>query len=325
MSYRKLFMTLTVLMILSVITSAQTGRWEKEISGKNWSLWLDKAATFYYDDIYLPPVNVSALPVNPPTCGWDKLHNNSSLKTVSVPGTVEEHYWGEIGGAVQDTNGNYIGVSWWSKKFPLDASLKGKRITMAFQSVNMRAEVFVNGKFVGYDVIGNTPFEVNVTDAVVFGQDNQLDVRITDPVGNFTWDDNILMRWGKNLIPAVHGFGGITGSVIVRATDAVSVSDIYVQNQPDPKKVNIIITLDNYTGSVQNGELAVTIHEKGNPNAIVWNKTVPAAVTGSSKIITVPATVSQAKLWEITVNKDIRSTNLYEAAVKFTSSDKKIS
>ena len=37
------------------------------------------------------------------------LNNNSSLKTVAVPGTVEEHYWGEIGGAVQDTNGNYIG------------------------------------------------------------------------------------------------------------------------------------------------------------------------------------------------------------------------
>ena len=188
----------------------------------------------------------------------------------------------------------------------------------------MRAEVFVNGKLVGYDVIGNTPFEVNATDAVLFGQDNQLDVRITDAVGNFTWDDNILMRWGKNLIPAVHGFGGITGSVIVRATDAVSVSDIYVQNQPDPKKVNIIVTLDNYTGSAQNGELAVAIHEKGNPKSVVWSKTVPAAVTGPSKVITVPATVPQAKLWEITVNKDIRSTNLYEAAVKFTSSDKKI-
>ena len=324
MHYRKILPLLTILMMLSAITSAQTGRWEKEISGKNWSLWLDKAATFYYDDIYLPPVNISALPVNPPTCGWDKLHNNSSLKTVAVPGTVEEHYWGEIGGAVQDTNGNYIGVSWWSKKFPLDASLKGKRITLAFQSVNMRAEVFVNGKLVGYDVIGNTPFEVNATDAVLFGQDNQLDVRITDPVGNFSWDDNILMRWGKNLIPAVHGFGGITGSVIVRATDAVSISDIYVQNQPDPKKVNIIVTLDNYTGSAQNGELAVAIHEKGNPKSVVWSKTVPAAVTGSSKVITVPATVPQAKFWEITVNKDVRSTNLYEAAVKFTSSDKKI-
>ncbi len=132
------------------------------------------------------------------------------------------------------------------------------------------------------------------------------------------------MRWGKNLIPAVHGFGGITGSVIVRATDAISVSDIYVQNQPDPKKINVIVTLNNYTGTAQNGTLAVNIHEKGNPDAIVWSKSVPAAITGSSNIITVPATVPKAKLWEITTNKEIRSTNLYEAAVKFTTSDNKI-
>lgn len=324
MKYRKVLPLLITLIFLSGLVQAQTGRWEKELSGKSWSLWLDKAALWYNDDVYFPPVNVALLPVNPPTCGWDKLHNNNSITTVSVPGTVEEHYWGEIGGAVQDTNGNYVGVSWWSKKFRLDESLKGKRITIAFQSVNLRAEVFVNNKLVGYDVIGNTPFEVDATDAIIFGQDNQLDIRITDPVGNFEWDDNILMRWGKNLIPAVHGFGGITGSIILRATDNVSVSDIYVQNQPDPKNVNIIVTLDNYSGRTQKGELSVSIYERDNPKNVVWNKTIPAVVPESSKTFTLSATVSQAKLWELTINKDIRSTNLYEAAVKFTSHDKKI-
>ena len=324
MNSKKLFFFTIIVLLSYSALSAQTGRWEKELSDKNWSLWLDKAALWYNDDIFLPPVDLAKLPVNPPTCGWDKLRNNTSSAIVSVPGTVEEHYWGDIGGAVQDTNGNYVGVSWWSKKFHLDENLKGKRITLAFQSVNLRAEVFVNGKLVGYDVIGNTPFEVNATDAVVFGQDNQLDIRITDPVGNFAWDDNILMRWGKNLVPAVHGFGGITGSVILRATDAVAISDIYVQNQPDPKKINIIVTLDNYTGKPQNGKLAVSIHEKGNPNVVVWTKNIPSSIPGTSVIIEVPAHVPKAKLWELTINKDIRSTNLYEAAVKFTSADNRI-
>jgi beta-galactosidase len=324
MNFRKIMQLISFLILLSDMSSAQIGRWEKELSDKNWTLWLDHAAIWYNDEVYLPPVNVAILPVNLPTCGWDKLHINNSLETVSVPGTVEEHYWGAIGGAVQDTNGNYVGVSWWSKKFHLDESLKGKGITLFFQSVNLRAEVFVNGKLVGYDVIGNTPFEVNATDAVVFGQDNQLDVRITDPVGNFEWNDNILMRWGKNLVPAVHGFGGITGSVILRATDAVRVSDIYVQNQPDPKKINIIITLDNYSGIAQNGELAVSIHEKGNPNVVVWHKTVPAALSASSKILTISATIPQAKLWELSENKATKEANLYEAAVMFRSDNKKI-
>lgn len=324
MKYKKSLPFLIVLILLFLSSYAQQGRWEKDLSDKNWSLWLDHAAIWNNDDIYLPPVNVSLLPVNPPTCGWEKLHHNNSLTTVSVPGTVEEYYWGFIGGAVQDTSGNYIGVSWWSKKFRLDENLKGKRISIFFESVNLRAEVFVNGKLVGYDVIGNTPFEVNATDAVVFGQDNRLDIRITDPVGNFSWDDNILMRWGKNLIPAVHGFGGITGRVVLRATDAVRVSDIYVQNQPDPKKINVIVTLDNYSGSTTNGKLAVSIYEKGNPAAVVWNKTIPAPIVGTSETLTIPATVAQAKLWELSINKEIRSTNLYEAEVTYTSDNNKI-
>ena len=72
------------------------------------------------------------------------------------------------------------------------------------------------------------------------------------------------------------------------------------------------------------GELSVCIHEKGNPDNVVWTKTIPAIVPQASKVFSISATVSQAKLWEITINKSKRSTNLYEAAVKFTSDDKEI-
>lgn len=320
---RKLILTLLIF-ALSTVVKAQSGRWETKLSGGNWNLWIDRGATFFNDDLYLPPVNVSKLPVNPPTIGWDKLHQPSTTKIVAVPGTVEEHYWGAIGGAIQDTAGNYVGVSWWSRKFRLDDALKGKRITLYFQSVNLRAEVFVNGKLVGYDVVGNTPFEVDATSAVLFGKENQLDVRITDPVGNFSWDDNGLMLWGKNFIPAVHGFGGITGEVILRATDAVKVSDIYVQNQPNPKMVNVIVTLNNSTGSAQSGQLNVSIHEKGNPRSVVWSKTIPASVMGTAQVFTISATVPQAKLWELSEFKDEKKATLYEATVKYTSNDRKI-
>ncbi|HDS07646.1 MAG TPA: hypothetical protein ENO05_08475, partial [Bacteroides sp.] len=226
----KLNYLITICMLFVLTPSplfSETGRWEQELSGDGWQLWLDQSALWYHDDIYLPPVDVSALPVNPPTGGWERLYGAERL-TVAVPGTVEEHYWGAIGGSIPDVGGDYVGVSWWSRKFTLDPILEGKRITLHFESVNLRAEIFVNGRLSGYDVIGNTPFEVNITNAVKFGEENRLDVRITDPVGNFSWNDNILMRWGKNLIPAVHGFGGITGPVTLRATDQVVVEDVYV-------------------------------------------------------------------------------------------------
>ncbi|HYQ55828.1 MAG TPA: glycoside hydrolase family 2 TIM barrel-domain containing protein, partial [Draconibacterium sp.] len=300
------------------------GRIETELSGGNWNLWLDQAAQWSNDEIYLPPVDISKLPTNPPTCGWEGLESNSGIIKVDVPGTVEEHYWGRIGVTDARGAGDYVGVSWWSRKFPVSENLKGKRVTIAFQSVNMRAEIFVNQKLMGYDVIGNTPFEVDITDAVIFGGDNQLDIRITDPVGNFAWDDNGLMAWGENLIPAVHGFGGITGKVLLRITDDVVISDIYVENQPDPKEVNMYITVDNFTQTPQNGTLSVKIHEKGNPNAEVWEESSEVELPRDGDVFSVSAKVPQAKLWELYDGDGIKETNLYEASVTITSEDNEI-
>jgi hypothetical protein len=150
---------LLVLLLLPLFALAQTGRLEKDLSDENWILWLDHGAVWSNDEIFLPPVDVSSLPVNSPTCGWDNLHNQVSGIKVSVPGTVEEHFWGRIGGVSRTQMVIYVGVSWWSKEFNIDESMRDKRITLQFQSVNLRAEVFVNGKLVGYDVIGNTPLK----------------------------------------------------------------------------------------------------------------------------------------------------------------------
>lgn len=115
-----------------VFGQSENTRWQKDLSGNGWGLWLDhERAVWYSDSAYLPPVDISKLPVNAPTCGWENLHNNSE-KRVSVPGTVEQYYWGKIGGAIPDTGGNYVGVSWWSRKFNLDPKLQGKRIIYPF-------------------------------------------------------------------------------------------------------------------------------------------------------------------------------------------------
>ena len=250
--------------------NAEPGRWEQELSGDGWQLWLDSKADWKNDTVYMPPANIATLPVNPPACGWDDLAKFFD-KTVSVPGTVEEHFWGANGNPI-GIAGDYRGVSWWSTTFQLDSKLMGKRITISFDSVNLRAEVFVNRKLVGYDVIGNTPFTVDITDAVRFDDENGLDVRITDPVGNFSWEDNDLMRWGKNNVPSVHGFGGITGSVYLTATDKVHIDDVYVENKPKVKDVEVFITLGNSSGETVDGNLLLEIHEWKDPSKVLWKK-----------------------------------------------------
>ncbi|MFC1693496.1 glycoside hydrolase family 2 protein, partial [Candidatus Latescibacterota bacterium] len=261
--------------------------------------------------------------VNPPTCGWGKL-NTVYDKIVNVPGTVEEHFWGDIGGVIPDVGGDYVGVSWWSTTFTLDPDLLGKRLIIRFESVNLRAEVFVNSNLVGYDVIGNTPFEVDATDAVIFEGENRIDVRITDPVGNFSWNDNILMRWGKNLVPAVHGFGGITGPVTIEATDAVHLDDIYVQNKPDPKNAEVFITLGNSSGKNLKGNISLVIHEWKKPSQIVLENTISIAIPSKGKEISFKVSAPDAKLWGLSGHRTFKQANLYEASVVFTGDDGKI-
>ena len=135
----------------TVAVAPADGRYEKDLSGRGWRLYLDHGAEWYNDDVYLPPVDLASLPVNPPACGWDALAANADT-VASVPGTEEEYFWGPIGGSdILDIGGlngagDYRGVSWWSRNFTVDPSLEGRRITLQFAAVNLRAEVFVNRK-----------------------------------------------------------------------------------------------------------------------------------------------------------------------------------
>ena len=321
---RKTVITVFCIAFFAINAFAGAGRLEQTLSGPGWRLSLDREAKFLTDKVVLPPVDLSKVAVNPPAFGWDKLDSQCD-KVVSVPGTVEEHYWGIIGGAnAKEGAGNYIGVSWWSRTFDLRQEMKGKKILLAFDCVNLRAEVFINHRLVGYDAIGNTPFTLDITDAVSFDSLNKLDVRITDPVGNFSWNDNPLMPWGDNLIPAVHGFGGITGKVVLRAVDPVYMTDIYVQNKPNPKQAEVFVTFANTTGKPLKGSLALSVHEWKDPAAVVFQQTVPVTVDKDGFVQSVKVDAPAAKLWELSPYRTIKEAALYVADVKFTSDDKAI-
>ena len=113
------------------------------------------------------------------------------------------------------------GVTWWVRTFEVPRDAKNKTIRLLFDSVRMRAEVYVNQKLVAYDIVGNTPFEADLTGIVKAGEHVQLAVRVTNPGGNFDWRDKAPFTWGRYTIPMSHAFGGVTGSVRLAVTDPV--------------------------------------------------------------------------------------------------------
>ena len=80
------------------------------IPDEGWHLWLDTAAPWQEDDIFLPEditwlgegsdrklcAKGHPLPTNAPTGGWSTL-TPATAKSVTLPTTVEQHFWGQHG------------------------------------------------------------------------------------------------------------------------------------------------------------------------------------------------------------------------------------
>jgi hypothetical protein len=236
-----------------------------DLSGQGWSLWYDALAEWKNDEVLYGDLEITSLPVRIPTMGWEVLSSEESL-SVNVPGTVEE-YLQEIPGP----EGAIDGVSWWRREIELPDFKKGERVILKFDAIRHRAEIFVNRKLVGYEIVGNSPFEVDITSFVHTGQVNELAVRVTDPGGNYDWRDSSTFPWNGKRMPPSHAFGGIIGNVTLEIQASVAVTDLYVQNLPEITAVNAILEINNRTGQKVKYRIEVTVSEYSNPSAIVFH------------------------------------------------------
>lgn len=297
------------LFVLPMVVNAQQARTVIDLSNNNWKLWLDTAAKWQNDQLYAPPVDAKTLPVNLPTGGWSALKKVAG-KTVHLPATVEQYYWGRNGN-VNGVSGNYLGVSWFTSNFSVPAKQKGKHILLQFDAVRFRAEIFINQKLAGYDLVNSTPFEVDITDYVNYGAANEIAVRITDPNGNFDWRDSQNFMWGDYRTNPTHGFGGIIGKLRLVATDKVYVADVFVKNKPKPAEVDVEVTLKNETAGETSGHLLLQVKESGPAGKVVYEKSYPVSGLKSDTTKAFTIFLNGAKPWSVD------SPNLYTLHVQW--------
>ena len=280
--------------VMFMSATANAARTEVDLCGSGWNLWQDQAANWEKDDLFPPPVDLAKIPTNAPTGGWGGLTAAKGL-AVAVPGTAEEY--------LSDGKGPesaILGVTWWYRTVRVPEFAGPHRIRLQFESVRQRAEVYVNRKLVGYDLVGNSPFEADISAYAQPGQEVQLAVRITNPGGIFDWRDFGTTPWGKYRVPISHGFGGITGGVKLVLTDAVHIDDIYMQNTPAPHEANAIVNIRNGTGTEVHRDLCLSVVEKRNPATEIFRAEMKGqSLKPGDNTITVKVSAPQAKLWDI--------------------------
>jgi hypothetical protein len=304
------------------------------IPDDGWRLWVDEKASWRDDAIFLPAdVSLATLPVNPPTGGWDILTADAG-KQVTLPATVEQHFWGKFGNrpytldeftyAKTDTepkNGAYEGVSWWSRSIDIPAGFKGKRILLNVRGARLRAEVYLNRKLVGYSIIEQMPFECDLTEAANPGGTNELAIRITNPGGRFDWVDSDTITWGKVKIPRGHGFGGLDRGMTLGVHPMDSrITDTWVLNTPKRGVATAFVTVefasapDLMTAKAAQRRLALDIAgvKTARPLAAqIRFANVKVDGTQASYRFTIHA--PKAKLW------DLSTPNLYRLRARWSS------
>lgn len=128
---------------------------------------------------------------------------------------------------------------WYKRKFNVPASFEGKRILLHFGAVDYLAEVWVNGHFVVSHEGGHTPFQTDVTNVLVYGQENDVTVRVQDfsrdvtlPRGKQYWKEKSEKIFYTSTT-------GIWQSVWLEAVSPIYLQNVYYYPNIDRNEIGI--------------------------------------------------------------------------------------
>lgn len=130
----------------------------------------------------------------------------------------------------------HSGYFWYEKEFTVAKALRNERLVLRFGSATHEAWVYLNGKEITYHKGGFTPFEVEINDYLVDGQ-NRLTVRLSNlldyttlPVGNYSEekDENgrIIRKVDENF--DFFNYAGLHRPVKIYTTPREYIEDIVI-------------------------------------------------------------------------------------------------
>ncbi|MCI6515596.1 MAG: glycoside hydrolase family 2 protein [Lachnospiraceae bacterium] len=230
----------------------------------------------------------------------------NTLQPVRLPHTCKEtpfHYFDES---------LYQMVSGYRRHLLIPKDWQGKRILLIFEGAAHDSTVFCNGKKVGEHHCGYTAFTVDLTDNVLYGQDNLLCVRLDS-------------RENLNVPPFGYvidymTYGGIYRDVRLEVKEKVSLSDIFVHTAIDFRLSPVTAQITSEITLTESDE-NVTIRQYYMPKStaaaqeswrLLCEQTVSTDVS-CDKEFSLTATITAPLLWDTEeANLYILKTQLYQ-------------
>jgi len=146
--------------------------------------------------------------------------DDSSWEVVATPHTVA------LEPAEASGCRNYQGPAWYRKHFVVDKSLAGKNVSVYFEAVMGKSDVYVNGKLVKQHLGGYLPFSVSLTDLGIHAGESCLIAVFTD-----NSDDKNFPPGKKQYTLDFAYHGGIYRDVWMIAKSPVAITDAIEANK----------------------------------------------------------------------------------------------
>ncbi|SKA85340.1 beta-mannosidase [Clostridium sp. USBA 49] len=143
----------------------------------------------------------------------------------------------------------------YKKKFILGEELRGKKVTLCFDGIDYKSEIFLNGKSIGYQVGMFIPWKKDITDLLILGEENLLAVVIEPApieqpqVGktSLVYTHKSRMTYWWDFCPRmIHQ--GIWDDVYLKVTEESTLENVYISSDlaKDHSKANIKIEIETY-------------------------------------------------------------------------------
>lgn len=227
-------------------------------------------------------VKTKSLDVAPPVPGW---------QAIDIPGTLSGY--------------NYE-RAWFRRTFTAPATWSGQRLLLHFGGVKFNSRVFVNGQNVGGAFNGYDAFELDVTEAIKLGANNELLVGVNDWTGVFTGSqtsfptglDLNVMRdsVSDQILSPVGGMYwayGIWDSVLLRVVSPVYVQSYFVRPLVQQNRIEVDVTIRNASTQAFAGSLQARIFDwygTSRDSSGQWElRGAPIAIFSSSPVSVAPS------------------------------------
>ncbi len=204
---------------------------------------------------------------------------------------------------MQDAFPGYHGVAWYWRDFTAPANPHSRgRMLLRFWQVDYKADVWLNGESVGTHEGGETPFLLDVTDAIKPGQANRLTVRVLNPTHEPI--DGIVLgetAHRNKALPYSPGSawnqGGIMDDVELLTTPAVRVTDVFVRPDWQTGDIQVRIDIQNDADPAE-GRLDYSIAPAAGGETVLSGRFDRALSPGSYRF-QAKLRVDSPRLWEL--------------------------